>query len=251
MRKNIPNSSILAYAKRNWFSLAVVCLAIFIFVKKDFSFRLDLKAPIKQEKVHPPSTPVREAPQPVKEKMTENLNTKTAPTSNKMGLLDWLPFFGNDAKVSEAYQAYQSIDKATKEAFMKRFSHVAVSEQEKYGVPASIIMANAMLHSHVGQRDIAQYGKNHFGLRCSADWNGEVTDYNGQCYRHYDNAWLSFRDHSLYLTTGKNAAMKQKNGLDYMAWAKSLEQMGFSSENRLAKHLIHIIEEYNLQSLDE
>lgn len=254
MQKNNSSSPIWAYAQKHWFSLALVAFALFIFIKKDFTFRLDLKAPPKKEQM--PSqkspTPVREISQGTKERMTENqTTTPTAPVASQQSLFDRLSFWSSgDSKVSTAYEAYKTVDEDTKVAFMKRFSHVAVTEQGKYGVPASIIMANAMLHSHVGKRDIAQYSKNQFAVRCTSDWNGETTDYSGECYRHYENAWMSFRDHSLFLSTGKNAGLPVKNGLDYKAWAQSLEDMGFSEEYNLAECLVQIVEEYRLFELD-
>ena len=64
-------------------------------------------------------------------------------------------------------------------AYIKRFAHVAESEQLKYKIPASITLANAMLQSQAGQQNLARVHHNHFGLLCTSDWIGEQTEQEG------------------------------------------------------------------------
>ena len=49
-----------------------------------------------------------------------------------------------------------------KNTFIKRFAHGAITEQKKYGIPASITMANALLNSWAGQAPWAKEGNNIF-----------------------------------------------------------------------------------------
>jgi len=97
---------------------------------------------------------------------------------------------------------------------------------------------------------MAQNSNNHFAITCSSDWNGADRNYQNKCYRQYENAWISFRDHSLYVTTGKYASLVNLGSTNYKSWASGLEQFGFSEFPDLEKNLIEIIEKYELFHLD-
>ena len=93
-------------------------------------------------------------------------------------------------------------------------------------------------------------GNNHFGLPCTTNWNGESATYNDACYRHYENAWTSFRDHSLYLTTGSTKNLVRLGSTDYKAWAEAMDKVSIFEIEGLADKLIKIIERYDLHKLD-
>ena len=59
------------------------------------------------------------------------------------------------------------------EAYIRRFAKTAVTEMEKYKVPASITLAQGMLESSFGESRLATEGNNHFGVKCHSDWTGE------------------------------------------------------------------------------
>jgi len=107
-----------------------------------------------------------------------------------------------------------------------------------------------MLQSFAGQRDMSLSGNNHFALPCVSGWKGESATYNDACYRHYENAWTSFRDHSLYVSTGPNKKLLALGSKDYKAWAKGLEKSKSFDIDNLAATLISIINEYDLTKYD-
>ena len=143
------------------------------------------------------------------------------------------------------------MDEGSIQAYIARFSKVAASERKKFGIPASIILGNALLHSLAGTAEIAEAGaNNHFALRCTPDWQGPQRTYAGQCYRQYENAWTSFRDHSFYITTGSFSHLRQLSDTDYKGWADALEKAGFSQEKDLGRQLVKAIQVYGLEKLD-
>ncbi len=98
---------------------------------------------------------------------------------------------------------------------------------------------------------MAQEGNNHFAIPCASDWSGSKGMYQGKCYRHYDNAWSSFRDHSTYLTSGRFPVLEKLDKQDFRAWAEGLEETGYSKSSRhLARSLIEVIENHQLYDLD-
>ena len=185
-----------------------------------------------------------------KELLTQKVEDKKV-EQQKPGLLDrfGLSFIGGGV-ASAPKSELSTIDEKTVEAYLKRFAHVAISERKKYGVPSSIILANGLFHSFAGSRDIAQSGNNHFGIKCSSDWQGDKLTFQNHCYRIYENAWMSFRDHSLFVTSGQNSDLLQLGPIDYKSWANELDKIGFSEFPDLAENLIAIIEKYDLSQLD-
>ena len=58
--------------------------------------------------------------------------------------------------------------------YIERFKEVAVQEMNKYGIPASITLAQGLLESGNGNSSLARESNNHFGIKC-ADWKGKKT----------------------------------------------------------------------------
>lgn len=239
---------IKSYIQNNWFKLGLALLFIFIALKKDLSFNLNLNTPLKVKQ------PIEKQSQPVQQKeKSEERELYTENSLNNSSVTDRfkMPSIGEESKPAmKASAELAKISPETINAYIKRFAHVAISERKKFGIPASIIIANGMVNSFAGKRDLAQIGNNHFALLCTEDWQGDKGTYAGKCYRHYENAWTSFRDHSFFLTTGANEGLKELGKTDYKTWAKAIGKLGYSEEKNLAKQLIKIIEEYGLDELD-
>jgi len=50
--------------------------------------------------------------------------------------------------------------------YIQRFAKVAKSEMDKYGIPASIKLAQGLLESQAGASRLATKNNNHFGIKC-------------------------------------------------------------------------------------
>lgn len=133
-------------------------------------------------------------------------------------------------------------------SFIKRFVHVAINEQKKYGVPVSITLANSLLNADVGKRKMTKRSNNYFAIPCTDKWSGKKLEAD-HCYRAYESAWSSFRDHSLFLT--KELKLSSLYDEDYKAWAKALEASGKFDIKDLEKNLIKVIEQLELYRFDE
>lgn len=109
--------------------------------------------------------------------------------------------------------------------YVLQFKDIAMGNMQKYGIPASIILAQGILESGAGKGDLALEANNHFGIKCHKDWLGESVrhddDSSQECFRKYTEASESYRDHALFLV-GKNryAALFTYEKDDYKAWAK-------------------------------
>ncbi|MDR2120136.1 MAG: glucosaminidase domain-containing protein [Tannerella sp.] len=153
------------------------------------------------------------------------------------------PFDSKAAGLRETYGAY-----------IMAYYKTAVRQQEKYGIPASIILAQAILESSAGQSFLALGGNNHFGIKCS-DWNGLCIHKDHEdgraCYRKYLAAADSYEDHSRFLVERPHYRPLFKLKItDYRNWAKGLKQYGYATDPQYAAKLTDIIETYELYRYD-
>jgi len=239
------------YLQRNWFKLGIVLILVLVALKKDLSFRVHLNNPAPKEQRQTPPKPVQDTdPEPKAERFSENTKHQSAAAApNQTERFDFTPGSSSSSKKPEAAtDRLAEVETERIQKYIERFDRVAISEQEKFGIPAAITLANALLHSRAGTADWAEKGiNNHFALPCTPDWNGPKAKYENQCMRQYENAWTSFRDHSLYLTTGPFAHLTQLPANDAKGWAEAMEKAGFSSEPDLADQLMEVIRRYGLE----
>ncbi len=143
------------------------------------------------------------------------------------------------------------LDENTKVAYMRRFAQISVNERQKYGVPSSIMLAMAVLQSRAGTNEFATRSNNHFAMPCTMEWSGASDQYGEKCLRKYENAWVSFRNFNVMLTSGKFSSLQKLGSKDYKGWAKGLDSLGYpSTVPKLDKALIDLIEKYQLTVLD-
>ncbi|KAA3639635.1 MAG: hypothetical protein DWQ02_03395 [Bacteroidetes bacterium] len=247
MSKSIASTKVKGYLKSNWIKLGVVVLFIFILMKKDLSFSVDLNAPEptpmeEKSKMSPSSSKDTK-----KEILSDNARAGDNSSNTQLSVAPLDNLLGEKVERSDKFWL---IDEYDKEEFINRFTHVAENEQLKYGVPASVILASGLLMSEAGNSGLAREGNNYFALPCTADWLGKEGYSNSKCYRYYENAWTSFRDNSLYLTTYLFPG-KQLPADDYKSWVAALEQVKYGDEPNLAAQLSKIISHYDLDELDK
>ncbi|MEM9821964.1 MAG: glucosaminidase domain-containing protein [Bacteroidota bacterium] len=255
------STNVLTYLKANWMKVAMLALLCFVFLKKDLSFEFNLNSPLKVEEPIQDETVIPESKEEGKRStvITEKIEkiekkgkdqVVKGSTAGILERLSW-PFFGKAKDRTVRPSEHGEIDELTIEGYIKRFAHVAISERKKFGIPASIILANALFHSFAGQGEMVLNGNNHFAIPCGQGWNGGRGKYQGACYRHYENAWLSFRDHSLYITEGKAFKhLNQYGRKDYRSWARGLSRAGYSDRRDLEENLLSLIDKYNLSDFD-
>ena len=91
----------------------------------------------------------------------------------------------------------------TKEEYIDKYKHIAIDHMERYGIPASITLAQGILESDSGNSNLARRSNNHFGIKCKKDWKGErvyhTDDAPNECFRKYDTVEESYEDHAEFL----------------------------------------------------
>lgn len=140
-------------------------------------------------------------------------------------------------------------------AYVERFKDVARSEMVKYGIPASITLAQGLIESNAGESRLSRENHNHFGMKCfsksckKGHCSNFTDDSHKDFFRKYTNSWESFRAHSLLLS-GKRYKNLHQYGKDYEKWAHGLKKAGYATDKRYAEKLIHIIKELELYRYD-
>ncbi len=139
--------------------------------------------------------------------------------------------------------------------YINNYKTVAQSNMKKYGIPASIILGQALLESGSGTGSLCVQANNHFGIKCSSDWSGESVTHNddaaNECFRKYKNPYDSFGDHAVFLTAKKRyAALFNLDKTDYKSWATGLKDAGYATDPQYPAKLITLIEKYQLYQYD-
>ena len=139
--------------------------------------------------------------------------------------------------------------------YIAQYKDLAVREMQQYRIPASITLAQGIHESNAGTSELARNARNHFGIKCKAEWNGGKYYYDddakGECFRVYDEAEKSYVDHSLFLSTrDRYKSLFSLPLTDYSAWAHGLKAAGYATNPKYASILISIIERYQLYQLD-
>lgn len=142
----------------------------------------------------------------------------------------------------------------TYKKYIKQYYGIAIEQQKKYNIPASITLAQALLESGAGTSILSKRSNNHFGIKCHSTWKGKMTyandDLPNECFRVYKNVQDSYVDHSLFLKRPRYASLFNLKKDDYRSWAKGLQRCGYATNRSYANRLIKIIEDYKLYQYD-
>ena len=141
--------------------------------------------------------------------------------------------------------------------YVKRYADISVAEMKKYGIPASITLAQGLLESDAGQSRLSKKNNNHFGIKCFSKKCGKghcanfTDDTHKDFFRKYKNVWESYRAHSVFLQRDRYKHLKELGTTDYKNWARGLKKAGYATDKKYADKLINIIEALELHQYDE
>ncbi len=140
-------------------------------------------------------------------------------------------------------------------AYIDTYKDIAIEQQQKFRIPASITLAQGLLESGAGSGELARKSNNHFGIKCH-DWTGARTyhddDEKGECFRKYDDPRYSYEDHSRFLVgRPRYESLFKLKVTDYKGWAHGLRACGYATDKEYGNKLIRLIETYNLAQYDD
>lgn len=201
--------------KITWFRLGLVALLLYVLTNKQIDFTVSVgKAGVS-------ATPRSEAPAR-KSKATRPKAEATARLGVWSGSAN-----GTTAKQWDVKQ----LPKEAVEAYIKRFRQVAQTEAEKFGIPAAVKMAMAILESEAGTHPRTLENNNHFG---QATPNG-----------YYPSAWANWRAHSEMMQTEYSQLANYQHNIQ--RWLKELDNTGYNPDPQYGSKLMDIIRYFQLE----
>lgn len=148
--------------------------------------------------------------------------------------------------------------KSKNETYAERYAAYAMEQMRRYGIPASVTLAQGILESSNGESTLAKKENNHFGIKATQGWldgggkYGLYTDDKpNEKFCSYDSVADSYEHHSRFLSENQRyVGCFDLQADDYQGWAKGLEQAGYATGGNYAASLIGIIERNGLDRYD-
>lgn len=140
--------------------------------------------------------------------------------------------------------------------YCDKYADEARRQMAKYGVPASITLAQGILESGYGSSYLAVVANNHFGIKAySRGWKGPVVrcddDSRDEPFCKFSSVEEGYEYHSTFLHDNQRyAPLFKLNIRDYESWAHGLKKCGYATNPKYAELLIDLIEKYNLDAFD-
>lgn len=142
--------------------------------------------------------------------------------------------------------------------YVEQYAEYAIEQQRKYGVPASVTLAQGILESANGRSQLSRECNNHFGIKAGKSWldaGGQYGLYSddkpNEKFCKYSSVGDSYEHHSLILKNNSRYApcfaLAQD---DYRGWCNSLQKAGYASSKQYASSLISVIERMDLTKYD-
>lgn len=147
--------------------------------------------------------------------------------------------------------------------FIGKLAPVAVEDMRRYGVPASLTIAQAILESGWGESSLTKQANNLFGIKGTGPAGSVMmptTEYRGQDkyttnaqFRKYNSWHESVEDHTRLILNGTKDKSTRYHGVlgaDYKTAATAIWKGGYATDPNYPQKLISIMETYDLQQYD-
>lgn len=143
--------------------------------------------------------------------------------------------------------------------YAAKYAEFAMEQMRKYGIPASVTLAQGIVESSNGQSELSRLGNNHFGIKATPSWLKEGGDYllytddrPNEKFCQYASVKDSYEHHSRFLKeNSRYAPCFQLAADDYKGWTQGIARVGYATNGNYAANLQHIIEFNGLQKYDQ
>ena len=145
-----------------------------------------------------------------------------------------------------------------KTAFFEKYAAAAMEEQRRYGIPASVTLAQMAVESGYGESNLAKQDNNYFGIKASQDWikSGKPWSYHHD--DHYNDKFCTFGSalesleyHSKVLMADRYKACRQYAPTDHLHWIEGIKKGGYATDPRYVATIEGVIRKYGLEKYDQ
>ena len=148
--------------------------------------------------------------------------------------------------------------KSKNEIYAEQYMEYAMEQMRRYGIPASVTLAQGILESSNGESTLAKNENNHFGIKATQSWLDDGGKYGlytddapNEKFCSYDSVADSYEHHSRFLLeNNRYAGCFRLATDDYKGWAQGLERAGYATGGNYASSLITLIERNGLDKYD-
>ena len=143
---------------------------------------------------------------------------------------------------------------ASRQQYIEQYAEYAMEQMRRYGIPASVTLAQGIIESAEGKSMLSRTANNHFGVK--GEFNGAYVraddDKPNEKFKKYDNVGQSYEDHSKVLM-GERYQKYTRNlsADDYKGWAAGIKAGGYATDKRYVSTIVGVIEGANLQKYDQ
>jgi flagellar protein FlgJ len=147
-------------------------------------------------------------------------------------------------------------------AFIREVLPAVLGLQERTGLPASVVLAQAILESNWGRSELAREHRNYFGIKAHGRPKpSDVVDYLTTEYRegqerrekagfaHYDSVDDCLNDYARILSLRRYAPARAVVS-NPPAFARALQRCGYATDPRYAHKLLIVMRRYRLDQYD-
>lgn len=158
---------------------------------------------------------------------------------------------------------------ATSDAFLSKVGTQAQKTSKKYGVYASLMLAQAALESSWGNSTLSTRAYNFFGMKAGTSWTGATyaartaeqdskgkTYYINAAFRKYSSYQASFDDYGVKMRTTlggtglRYSGTWLENASSVSKAADAIKAAGYATDVNYPSKLKHLISTYNLTKYD-
>lgn len=165
--------------------------------------------------------------------------------------------FSNNGKESADPERIRALKRIKQKQYVEKYVNIAKKEMKKYGIPASITLAQGLLESNVGESNLAIKNRNHFGLKCFSKTckRGHCSNFEDDTHKDFfiifKSAEESYESHSKLLQKDRYKPLFKLEKTDYKNWALGLRKAGYATDPKYGEKLISIIEDLELYKHDK
>ena len=143
---------------------------------------------------------------------------------------------------------------ASRQAYIDKYAEYAMEQMRRYGIPASVTLAQGIIESAEGKSMLSRTANNHFGVK--GEFNGQFVraddDKPNEKFKKYDNVGQSYEDHSKVLMGARyQKYTKNLSPDDYRGWAAGIKAGGYATAKNYVSTIVGVIEGANLQKYDQ
>ena len=142
----------------------------------------------------------------------------------------------------------------SRQQYIDQYAEYAMEQMRRYGIPASVTLAQGIIESANGKSTLAETANNHFGVK--GTFNGAYVvandDKPNEKFKKYDNVGQSYEDHSKVLMASRyQKYVSSLSPDDYKGWATGIKKGGYATDSNYVSTIVGVIEGNNLQKYDQ